>query len=477
MKILFISSEVAPFSKTGGLGDVAGALPAALASLGHDVKVVTPRYRELRDAARLTPTGQSLVLRFPFGELSGPILSARLSENLEVLFLENESLYGNRDGLYGDARGEFGDNARRFAYLSVGALQAAQRLRFVPDIIHANDWQTGLVPVALQRGFRATPMAGARSVFTIHNLAYQGHFPKGVMDDLGLPWELFVAEGGLEFHDAVNFLKGGLVYSDALTTVSPTYAREIQTAEQGYGLEGLLRGRAHRLHGILNGIDAHEWDPQADPFLPACYGPRELAGKAECKRELLKRFGLPDGDAPVFAIVSRLAWQKGMDLLLEVLPTALQADIRFVGVGSGEGALEDGLRALQARHPKQMSVHIGFDPALSHLVEAGADFFLMPSRYEPCGLNQMYSLRYGTVPIVRATGGLVDTVEGGLDGNGILFESFHPAALLAAIRRALALYAEPPRLEQFRRRGMEKDFSWDASARKYEALYARLLAE
>lgn len=477
MKILFISSEVAPFSKTGGLGDVAGALPAALAALGHDVKIVTPRYRELRDAGRLTPTGQSLVVRFPAGEASGPILSARLSENLEVLFLENAFFYGNRDGLYGDAWGEFGDNARRFAYLSVGALQAAQRLRFVPDIIHANDWQTGLVPVALQRGFRGTALSRAKSVFTIHNLAYQGQFPKGVMDELGLPWDLFTAEGGLEFYDTLNFLKGGLVFSDALTTVSPTYAREIQAPEQGYGLDGLLRRRSHRLHGILNGIDVHEWDPQADPVLPARFGPRELQGKAECKRELLKRFGLPDGDAPVFAIVSRLAWQKGMDLLLDVLPTALQADLRFVGIGSGEGPLEDGLRALQARYPQQVSVHLGFDPALSHLVEAGADFFLMPSRYEPCGLNQMYSLRYGTVPIVRATGGLVDTVEGGLEGTGVLFEAFHPAALLAAIRRALALYADPPRLGEFRRRGMEKDFSWNASARRYEAVYTGLMAE
>ncbi|MCP3139031.1 glycogen synthase GlgA [Pyxidicoccus xibeiensis] len=477
MKILFISSEVAPFSKTGGLGDVAGALPAALASLGHDVKVVTPRYRGLRDAARLTPTGQSLVVRFPSGEASGPILSARLSDNLEVLFLENAFFYGNRDGLYGDGAGEFGDNPRRFAYLSVGALQAAQRLGFVPDIVHANDWQTGLVPVALQRAFRATALGRAKSVFTIHNLAYQGQFPKDTMGDLGLPWDLFTAEGGLEFYDAVNFLKGGLVFSDALTTVSPTYAREIQTAEQGYGLDGLLRRRAHRLHGILNGIDAHEWDPQTDSFLPARYGPRSLEGKAVCKRDLLARFGLPPGDAPVFAIVSRLAWQKGMDLLLDVLPTALQADIRFVGVGSGERHLEEGLAALQARFPEQVSIRVGFDPGLSHQVEAGADFFLMPSRYEPCGLNQMYSLRYGTVPIVRATGGLADTVEGGLDGNGILFEAFHPAALLGAIRRALALYADAPRLDEFRRRGMDKDFSWTVSARRYESLFRELLAE
>ncbi|ABF89473.1 glycogen synthase [Myxococcus xanthus DK 1622] len=477
MNVLFISSEVAPFSKTGGLGDVAGALPAALASLGHDVKVITPRYRDLRGAERLEPTGQSLLLRFPFGELSGPILSARVSERLEVLFLENAFLFGNRHGLYGDAGGAFADNHRRFAYLSVGALQAAQRLRFIPDIIHANDWQTGLVPVALRRGFQTGPLAHAKSVFTIHNLAYQGQFPKDVMGDLALPWDLFTAHDGLEFHDTVNFLKAGLVFSDALTTVSPTYAREIQTPEQGYGLDGLLRHRAHRLHGILNGVDTHEWNPEDDAFLPARYGLKDLSGKAVCKRELLARFGLEDGPAPVFGFVSRLAWQKGMDLLLEALPAALHADIRVVGVGSGEGPLEEGLLALQSRYPKQVGVHIGFDPGLSHLVEAGADFFLMPSRYEPCGLNQMYSLRYGTVPIVRATGGLVDTVEGGLDGNGILFEAFHKSALLAAIRRALALYADPSRLDEFRRRGMEKDFSWGASGRRYEALFHDLVAE
>ncbi|MCP3103604.1 glycogen synthase GlgA [Myxococcus sp. K15C18031901] len=475
MKILFISSEVAPFSKTGGLGDVAGALPAALAALGHDVKVVTPRYRDVRDTGRLSPTGHSLQLRFPFGEQGGPILSARLSEKLEVLFLENAAFYGDRPGLYGDAFGEFGDNARRFAYLSVGALQAAQRLGFIPDIVHANDWQTGLVPVALRRGFQSTALSRAKSVFTIHNLAYQGHFSKHVMAELGLPWDLFTADGGLEFYDTVNLLKGGLVFSDAITTVSPTYAREIQTPEQGYGLDGLLRHRAHRLTGILNGIDTQEWNPVTDPHLPARYSARELDGKDRCKRELLSRFGLAWSDAPVFGIVSRLAWQKGVDLLLEALPVALQADIRFVAVGSGEAPLEEGLRALQARFPKQVSVHLGFDTALSHLVEAGADFFLMPSRYEPCGLNQMYSLRYGTVPVVRATGGLVDTVEGGLGGNGILFEAFHKAALVAAFRRALALYADPPRLTEFRRRGMDKDFSWDASASRYVALYQSLV--
>jgi starch synthase len=275
----------------------------------------------------------------------------------------------------------------------------------------------------------------------------------------------------------VNFLKGGLIFADAITTVSPTYAREIQTPELGANLEGLLRRLHGKLSGILNGIDAGEWNPATDPLVPARYSLADMAGKAECKRQLLERSGLPPGDAPLFGIVTRLAYQKGIDLLLDVMPTALQADIRFVAVGSGDGRYEEGLRALQARFPQQVGLYLGFDKPLSHLVEAGADFFLMPSRYEPCGLNQMYSLRYGTVPVVRATGGLMDTVEGGLEGNGILFEAFHPAALLAAMRRALALYADPPRLESFRRRGMERDFSWAVSARRYEHLFGSLLKQ
>ncbi|HSP81593.1 MAG TPA: glycogen synthase GlgA, partial [Myxococcaceae bacterium] len=459
---------------TGGLGDVAGSLPAALAALGHEVKVVTPRYGDIQEA-RLEPTGHLLELRFPYGVERGPLLSLRLSPRHEVLFLENEHLYG-RHGIYGDAWGEFGDNHRRFAYLSLGALQAAQRLRFFPDILHLNDWQTGLAAVALRRGFQATPLREARCVFTIHNLAYQGQYGKHVMEELGLPWELFTAEHGLEFYDAINFLKGGIQFADALTTVSPTYAKEIQEPEGGFGLDGLLRRRQGVLTGILNGIDVDEWNPETDALLPARFSAEDLRGKAVCRRALLERFGLrADTEAPVFGVVSRLAWQKGVDLLLEALPVALQTGLRFVAMGSGEGRFEEGLRALRHHHPEQVGTHIGFDRELSHLVEAGADFFFMPSRYEPCGLNQMFSLRYGTVPIVRATGGLVDTVQGGPEGDGILFEAFHPVALQGAIRQALALYAEPSRLEDFRRRGMGRDFSWAASARKYERLFASLL--
>jgi starch synthase len=474
MKVLFLSSEVHPFSKTGGLADVAGALPAALAALGHDVKVVTPRYLDVKDA-RLQPTGHALRLRFPFGELGGPLLSVRLSERHEVLFLDCPPLYG-RPGLCGDAGGEFADNARRFAYLCAGALQAAQRVGFAPDIVHLNDWQTGLAAVALQTGFRQASLGRARTVFTVHNLAYQGHFPKRVMDELGLPWELFRAEGGLEFYDGVNLLKWGVVFSDALTTVSPTYAREIQTPEQGYGLDGLLRERAGSLPGIVNGIDVEEWDPRKDPHLPAHFGPGDLSGKAACKRELLRRFGLPQNGAerPLFATITRLAHQKGVDLLLAVLPELLASGLRFVALGSGDPRYEAALRELAEAYPRQVGVFLGFDVGLSHLVEAGADFFLMPSRYEPCGLNQMYSQAYGTVPLVRATGGLADTVEGGPEGTGVRFGPFEPAALRAAVDEALALWADPPRLQRFRERGMARDFSWAASARQYEALYQAL---
>ncbi len=475
MKVLFLSSEVHPFSKTGGLADVAGALPAALAALGHDVKVVTPRYADVQDA-RLTPTGHTLRLRFPFGEVGGPLLSVRLSERHEVLFLDCPALYG-RKGLYGDAGGEFTDNHRRFAYLCAGALQAAQRLGFAPDVVHLNDWQTGLAAVALQTGFRQGALGGARTVFTVHNLAYQGHFPKRVMDELGLPWELFRADGGLEFYDGVNLLKAGLVFSDALTTVSPTYAQEIQTPEQGYGLDGLLRGRAGALHGIVNGIDVREWDPRTDAHLPARYGAEDLSGKAVCKRALLARFGLPEAgsERPLFATITRLAHQKGVDLLLAGLPGLLATGARFVALGSGDPRYEAALGELAQAYPRQVGVFLGFDVALSHLVEAGADFFLMPSRYEPCGLNQMYSQAYGTVPIVRATGGLVDTVDAGPEGTGIRFTDFEPAALHAAVQEALALWDEPARLQRFRARGMARDFSWAASARQYEALYRRVV--
>jgi starch synthase len=478
MKILYVASEVAPYSKSGGLGDVAHALPRALSSRGHEVRVVTPLYASSR-ATNAEDSGKSIRLRFPFGEQRAAIRVARPAPRNEIWFLDHPGFFG-RAGLYGDSHGDYSDNHRRYAFLSVGALAAAQALRFAPDVVHLNDWQTGLAALAMTRGFRGTAVGEASSLFTIHNLAYQGLFSKDVMADLGLPWDLFTPTR-LEFYDRVNFMKAGIAFADALSTVSPTYAKEIQTEGYGSMLEGMLRARASDLHGILNGIDVHEWDPRADPYIPAPYDASDLSGKAVCKAELRHRFGLPDpdhvSDAPLFGVVSRLAGQKGISLLLEGIPTLLDRGAEVVVLGNGERWYEDGLRTLAAAHPDRFRTFIGFDPSLSHLVEAGADFFLMPSLYEPCGLNQMYSLRYGTVPVVRATGGLEDTVRDAdlPGGTGFKFRDFDVRALLWASGRAMDWwFHRRDALDALRRRGMLQDWSWESSAAAYERLYASL---
>ncbi len=475
MRILFLASEVAPFSKTGGLGDVAKALPAALARMGHEVRVVTPLYASVK--GDLTPTDRTLRLRFPFGVERAGLAVALPAPRHEVWFIDHPGYY-RRPSIYGNDW----DEHRRFGFFSVAALQAAQVMGFAPDVIHLNDWQCGLAAVALQGRFAATTLGAARSVFTIHNLAYQGNFPKSVMGDLALPWALFHA-GGLEFYDTVNFMKAGITSADALTTVSPRYAQEIQTREFGCMLEDVIRARADRLTGILNGIDDEEWDPARDPLLPARYDASDFSGKAVCKAALRRRFGFPEPDGvsprPLFTAVSRLTAQKGVDLVLAALPFMLsRADFEVVVLGSGEAHYERGLRALAARFPGRVAVHIGFDNALSHHVEAAGDFFLMPSQYEPCGLNQMYSLRYGTVPIVRATGGLDDSVRDASlpEGDGFKFEHFHPEALAWAMGRALEVWGAEERLDALRRRGMALDFSWRVSAQRYQDLYASLVA-
>lgn len=477
MRILFIASEVAPYSKTGGLADVAGALPAALAERGHELMVVTPLYSVVKDPA-IARLDASVTLRFPFGEASASLWAAQRGKGHRVVFIDQPFFFA-RPGIYVEGEREYEDNHRRFAFFSIAALSAAQRLSFAPDIVHLNDWQTGLAALALSRGYQATSLARAKSVFTIHNLAYQGVFTKRVMEDLGLPWELYNPTG-LEFHGAVSFLKGGLAFSDALTTVSRRYAEEIQTPEGGHGLHGLLRARREALHGILNGVDYDEWNPETDRHLPAHYSARNLSNKELCKKELLKRFGLPvpQGEArtPLFGSVSRLAEQKGIDLLLHALPRVLERELSVVVLGAGESRYEQGLRALRERYPRKVGVKIGFDPALAHLVEAGSDFFLMPSLFEPCGLNQLYSLRYGTVPVVREVGGLDDTVAdlASPKATGIKFRDYSPMALVGGIHRALDLYPDRKRMNELRTRGMGADFSWDASAKQYEALYASL---
>jgi starch synthase len=478
MRILFLASEVVPFSKTGGLADVSGALPAALAALGHEVLVATPLYGKVpREGIR--HSGRTLELRFPFGHEPAELHLAELSENHRVMFIGNARFF-ERPEPYGNERGDYPDNHLRFGFFGVAALSGAMDLGFVPDIVHLNDWQTGPAAVALRTGYAQGPLAGAKSVFTIHNMAYQGFFSRHAMGELGLPESLF-HPGGLEFHGNLNFMKAGLLFSDALTTVSPRYAYEVQTPEGGWGLDGVLRARSADLHGIINGVDTTEWNPAKDVHLPARYDARDLSGKSFCKRALLDRFGLEPGEGrtqvPLLGIVSRMVSQKGFDILIPALPYALDRGARLVVLGSGEQHYQHGFRELAARYPGRVGLQFGYDVALSHLIEAGSDFFLMPSLYEPCGLNQMYSLLYGTVPIVRAVGGLDDTVRDLAEpgGTGIKFGAFDVGALVQALQRALTLFADPKALREVRRRGMKQDFSWDRSARDYAALYEQLL--
>jgi starch synthase len=473
MEILFVASEVAPFSKTGGLADVAGALPAALAARGHAVSVVTPRYGSIDpDAEGLAPLHRAVSVN---GEAS-TVWVAR--GRAPVYLLEHERLFGSRRGLYGEDGRDYPDNAERFAWLARAALALPGALGLRPRILHLNDWQTGLAAWMLRTEHAENPtLAGTRTVFTIHNLAYQGVFPKEVLPALGLPWNAFRWEE-MEFHDQLNFLKAGLVFSDVLTTVSPTYAREILGPEAGWGLDPLLRHRERDLVGILNGIDVEAWDPARDPHLPAHYSAADLSGKAACKAALQRELGLPARpDVPLVGLVGRLADQKGLDLVVAALPELLACDVQLAVLGTGQKAYEEALGRAAGERPDRIAARIGFDEPLAHRIEAGADLFLMPSQYEPCGLNQMYSLRYGTVPVVRAVGGLEDTVEdfdGWQRGTGFKFREYTPAALLVALRRALDAYRDVRAFRGIAVRGMAQDNSWDHSAAGYEAVYRRL---
>ncbi|HEX9289921.1 MAG TPA: glycogen synthase GlgA [Anaeromyxobacteraceae bacterium] len=476
MRILFVASEVAPFAKTGGLGDVAGALPAALAARGHELAVVTPRYGFVDPAAhRLERLGATVHGR---GE-SAALLGAKLGR-ANVYLLEHERFYGSRRAPYAEHGRDYGDNAQRFAFLCRAALDLPRAIGFEPDVVHLHDWQTALGAWMLrhEHGHEAWARR-ARSVYTIHNLAYQGVFPKELTPAVGLPWEVFRYEA-MEFYDQLNFMKAGIVFSDALTTVSPTYAREILTPEHGCSLDALLRHRARDLTGILNGIDDEAWDPSRDRHLAARYGPRDLSGKAHCKTALQLELGLAvRRDVPLVAMVGRLVEQKGIDLVAAALQDVLGLDVQLALLGSGRHDYEELFARTARDHPRRVAVHVGFDEALAHRIEAGADAFLMPSRFEPCGLNQMYSLRYGTVPIVRAVGGLEDTVEdfdGFRSGTGFRFRDYHPAAMLTAVRRALDVSRDARAWRGLVERGMAQDNSWRHSAQQYEELFERVLA-
>jgi len=465
-----IASEAQPFSKTGGLADVATALPKALGELGHDVTLITPRYRGVTDG----PVVATLSLAMAGHRFEARLMHAPL-EGARVLLLDCPELY-DRSGIYYDARGDFDDNPVRYAFLSAAAIEFAAQQPTPFDVVHSHDWQGGLASIYARR------LPNVARVFTIHNLAYQGVFDKTWVPRLGLDWRDFTLGNGFEFFDRLSFMKAGINLSDAVTTVSPTYAEEIQRPEYGYGFDGIMRARRDALTGILNGIDHDEWNPENDAFLPAPFSANDPAGKAAAKRALLEAFGFTISDAllarPVIGMVSRMVDQKGLDLIAAAANHLVALDATFVIVGTGEPRYQDMWHSLSQWHPDRVAVFVGFDERRAHLVEGGADIFLMPSRFEPCGLNQMYSLRYGTVPVVRAVGGLVDTVrpynpKNG-QGNGFLFGDYHPAAMMRAIGDALAAYPNTKIWSRLQKNGMKADFSWGRSAAEYVKMYNRL---
>ncbi len=466
-----------PFAATGGLGDVLGSLPPALAALGAYVHVVLPAYRTSAIAAVDAPLHTSLLVPHGEGQREAGLRTFR-HRGVAVSFVTADDLFA-RDGLYGDAHGDFADNAVRFAFFAHAVVALVARLDPPPDVVHCHDWQAGLVP-ALLRTSVEPHLARLPTAFTIHNLGYQGLFGPEVWPTLGLDRRWFTSTH-VEFHGLVSFLKAALVFADRLTTVSPRYAEEIQTPEHGHGLDGVLRERRAALRGIVNGIDVTRWNPAADALLPATYDVDDLAGKAECKAQLQRDFDLPiRAGVPLFGMVTRLAEQKGLDILAAALPDLLAHDLQIVVLGRGDERYERWLADAGRRDPTRLAVRLAFDERLSHRVEAGADAFLMPSRYEPCGLNQLYSLRYGTVPVVRATGGLDDTIDD-VDadpdhGVGFKFADYAPEALVAAVRRALARYADQDGWQRIMREGMRRDHSWQRAAAAYLDLYRDMTA-
>ena len=471
-----VASEAVPHAKTGGLADVIGALPLALGRLGHDVDVVMPSYRGISAGA---PAG-AVTVGLGGRKTVAPVRIVDAGRTRTV-FIDHPP-YFDRDHLYGVGGVDYPDNPERFAFLATAALEWAASTPGHVDVVHGHDWQAGLVPVLLRGGYAPTRLARTPAVFTVHNLAYQGVFDASWLARLGLAPALMRADA-LEYWGRISFLKGGLLFSRLITTVSPQYAREIQTPEYGFGFEGIVQHRARDLVGVLNGIDYDQWDPARDPYLPEPYDATRLAGKRTAKRLLLESYGLPADEAalerPVAGLVSRLVDQKGFDLFAQIGDRLLDLDASFVLLGTGEPRYEEMWRQLASAYPGRVGVRIGFDEPLAHRIEAGADLFVMASRFEPCGLNQMYSLRYGTVPVVRAVGGLSDTVRDfdprTREGNGFSFREYSGQALLDTLQRALDVYRDRPTWREIQRRGMTQDFSWDASAREYVKVYERAI--
>jgi starch synthase len=477
MHIAFVASEGVPFSKTGGLADVVGALPRALAALGHQVSVYLPRYRQTKLTEPVTVV-RSITIPFDDKYRFASVVTGGTQGGVRFYFVEYPP-YFDRDALYGTPAGDYPDNAERYALFSRAVIEASKILG-VPHVFQCHDWQSALVPILLRTVYAEDPaLRETATVFTIHNMGYQGLFPPETLPLLMLPWDLFTMSK-MEFFGQVNFLKGALTYSDYVTTVSRKYSQEIQTAEYGFGLEGVLHDRASTVSGILNGVDYEEWSPQTDKFAAAKFSPQDLAGKAKCKQDLLATFGMPAADAklPVIGIVSRFAAQKGFDLISQIADRLAREQMIMVALGAGDKPYEEMFLRLHKLFPNKIAVKVAYDNAIAHKIEAGADMFLMPSRYEPCGLNQIYSLKYGTVPIVRATGGLDDTIEpwdartG--KGTGFKFTEYIGESLLLTIKQALQGYSDQTSWQVLMRNGMNKDFSWNASAREYGKIYEKV---
>lgn len=477
MNILFISSEMAPLLSTGGLADVANALPKALKKLGHDVRVVLPLHGKI--AGEYRGEERCLCVAELQGKTEyGAMREARVPGTDIPLYLIEHNGYFDRPDPYSYGGSEYDDNVERFSFFCLAALHGVEQTGWKPDVVHCHDWHTAILPALLKTRFAQHPFwGGIPSVYTIHNLAYQGRYGGERFAQTGLSEEVFHGEG-FEFHGDLNLMKGALHFADRLNTVSPRYAREIQTIDYGEGLDGTLQARSAHLSGILNGVDYETWDPSTDPHIPKAYSREDLRGKAECKAALQAAFSLPIKDVPLFAVVSRLTDQKGIDLIVHGLEQLVQQDMQLVVLGTGYAALEQQLRDATNRYPEHVSAAIRFDVGLSHQIYAGADFFLMPSRFEPCGLSQLYSLAYGTIPVVRRTGGLADSVQHYNAVNqhhsratGIVFAPQTTGAIVRAVHEACVLYKNMKQLDVVRQQAMAADFSWDRSCAAYLELY------
>ncbi len=487
MKVIYVSSEVVPFAKTGGLAEIAGTIPKYLKKLGVDIIIIMPLYKVIKENNfHLIKTDIQVETRIGDKIQIGYIYKGFLpNTNVPIYFLACEEYY-NREGLYNypGSTKDYEDNCERFVFFSRSVLEICEKLNINPDIIHCNDWQTGLAPVFLKTIYAwKKSFKNTKAIMTIHNIAYQGLFWHWDMKLTGLDWSLFSWKQ-LEFYGKLNLLKGGIIFSDLITTVSKTYAKEIQTPEYGVGLDGVLRERANDLYGIVNGIDYTVWNPETDKFIVANYGINSLNGKQFCKKDLQNKYKLPERDVPIIGMISRLTDQKGLDLIVDKFQDLMKIDLQFILLGKGEDRYHKIFESYAKAFPQKVAVKLIFDERSAHEIEAGSDMFLMPSRYEPCGLNQLYSLRYGTVPIVRDTGGLADTITdvrlGNISNgkaNGFSFKEYNSDLLLATLLRALDLFKNKDKWTNFMKNGMAQDWSWEKSAREYYGLYKKVVKE